>query len=348
MILLLGALAQPEFADALGLQGEVRVIHGKLEGGGGAGWRPGEWPALSRSDGTIAARAVEWTPELRRYSEIMGARPVDFDGQQVLGVADGVALPGTAEASPDEIAALAAYLAGLDPTVSPDTMRTRMPLIHAWIGSRVRAMREASQKIGPDGSDRVAVEEWAEPYSRFFTVEEARLRHRLFNGGWSDPLQRAVFVSGDAAVLLPWDPVTDLVLVVTQFRAGPQIRGDAEPWLIETVAGRIDPHETPEAAAIREAEEEAGITIKRIVVGPHNYPSPGATAEYLYLFVGIADLPKAGMGHGGVETEGEDIRTEIIPRARLSAMVQDGVVRNGPLIVLSLWLDAHAEALARA
>ncbi|MCB2157335.1 MAG: NUDIX domain-containing protein, partial [Rhodobacteraceae bacterium] len=45
----------------------------------------------------------------------------------------------------------------------------------------------------------------------------------------------------------------DRVLLIEQFRMGPYARGDAEPWLIEAIAGRVDPGETPEDAARREA-----------------------------------------------------------------------------------------------
>ena len=43
-------------------------------------------------------------------------------------------------------------------------------------------------------------------YARFFAVEEHRLRHRRFDGGMSDALDRAVFTSGDAVTVLPFDP----------------------------------------------------------------------------------------------------------------------------------------------
>ena len=62
------------------------------------------------------------------------------------------------------------------------------------------------------------------------------------------PVTRAAFVSGDAVTVLPYDPLRDRVLVVEQFRAGPQARGDAQAWQMEAIAGRIDPGETPEAS----------------------------------------------------------------------------------------------------
>lgn len=51
---------------------------------------------------------------------------------------------------------------------------------------------------------RIRILSRREPYAHFFSVEELRLTHRLHDGGWSAPLERAVFVSGDAVVVLPW------------------------------------------------------------------------------------------------------------------------------------------------
>ncbi len=183
------------------------------------------------------------------------------------------------------------------------------------------------------------------PYSAFFAVEEADFVHRRFDGFVSPPLSRAMFVSGDAAVVLPYDPVRDRVLLIEQFRAGPLARGDANPWLIETIAGRIDGGETPEEAALREAVEEAGVAIRALVPGPRFYPSPGAKSEYLYCFVGLADLPDMAPGQGGLASEGEDIRSHVIPFARMMDLVASGEIDNAPLMLLALWLERERPRL---
>ena len=73
-------------------------------------------------------------------------------------------------------------------------------------------------------------------------------------GGHGDEVSRTAFVSGDAITVLPYDPVSDRVLLVEQFRAGPYARGDSQPWLLEALAGRIDGGESPEEAVLREAQ----------------------------------------------------------------------------------------------
>jgi len=186
------------------------------------------------------------------------------------------------------------------------------------------------------------------PYANFFAVEEADLRLRQFGGDVAPPVTRAAFVIGDAVTVLPYDPVRDRVLLVEQFRAGAHLRGDPQPWLLEAVAGRIDGFETPEDAARRETLEEAGITLSRLVPAAQYYPSPGAVAEYLYSFVGLADLPDTGDWLSGLEAEAEDIRAHVIGFDRLMALVGSGEVRNAPLLITALWLSQAREGLRRA
>ncbi|WP_038146814.1 NUDIX domain-containing protein [Thioclava atlantica] len=182
-------------------------------------------------------------------------------------------------------------------------------------------------------------------YAKFFSVEDYHLNHALFAGGMSETLDRAAFVSGDASVVLPYDPVRDRVMLVEQFRMGPMARGEPSPWTLEAIAGRVDPGESPEEAALREAGEEAGITIRRLIAGPRYYPSPGAKTEYVYSYVGLADLDDAATSLGGVADEGEDIRTHLLPFEKLLELVNTGEAGNAPLMLLALWLERNRERL---
>lgn len=351
MIVLTGPLADPQMLRALGLgEGAAAVtLHGRLEGGAEAGITAGGWPVLVAADQPLAGVAVEWTPALRRYSAIMGLEPVTREGMTLLGVTLGAAagVPFAPEAWPaGYVAALARTLLALDPARPAEGLRARLPRIADWVAAKWRAAQENPQEIGPPAAapddPRFEILDIAEPYAHYFTIEDVRLRHRRYAGGWSGVVERAVFVSGDAVVVLPWDPVRDRVMLIDQFRVAPALRGDKEPWLYEAIAGRIDRLETPQEAARREAREEAGVTLSHLVDGPHHYPSPGATAEMLYLYVGITDLPDGIEGLGGLDSEDEDIRSHLVPRAELSAMLRQGLIRNGPLLVLALWLEAEA------
>jgi nudix-type nucleoside diphosphatase (YffH/AdpP family) len=126
--------------------------------------------------------------------------------------------------------------------------------------------------------------------------------------------------------------------LVEQFRYGPFLRGDPNPWSLEPIAGRIDPGESPEAAARREAAEEARLALGRLHLVGRYYPSPGAVTEWLVSYVAEADLPDGSAGLGGLATEAEDIRAHVIPFVRLMELIATGEAANGPLLVSALWL----------
>lgn len=227
----------------------------------------------------------------------------------------------------------------------------RYPLILVRASSRVRARAqtpptEVRRKAVPGD---VEVLDWRQPYGAFFALEEADLRFRRFDGSLGDPVRRAVFVSGDAATVLPYDPVRDRVLLIEQFRAGPWGRGDPQPWQLEAIAGRVDPGETPEDCVRREAVEEAGLTLGEVIPLAGYYPSPGAKTEYAYSFLALADLPDtlAG-GLGGIADEHEDIRTHLLSFDALMRLVETGEADNGQLILSALFLAARRPGLRRS
>ncbi len=187
-----------------------------------------------------------------------------------------------------------------------------------------------------------------QPYAHFFAVEDIHLQHRRFDGSDSAVIERAAFVSGDAATVLPYDPLRDRVLVVEQFRTGPLARGDANPWLLEAVAGRVDPFETPEDCARREAQEEAGVELRELLPIAGYYPSPGAKSEFLYSYLALCDLPDLTPRLGGLAAEGEDIRAHVIGFERLMQAIAAPEGANAPLILSAMWLAMNRDRLRAA
>lgn len=342
MPILIGALAHPALRMRLAPDAvKTAPLAGALQGGAMAGIMPDAFPARLPGSGEIPAWAAEWSPTLRRYAEIFGLVPQVIEGREILGLGNdqskGAWLPELAGDMADWLLALPADRSVAD-------LRHRLPMIAGWVASRRRAAQEtaALPLIGPPGGQRMQIQSRREPYADYFSVESITLRQRRHRGDWSPDMVRAVFVSGDASVVLPWDPVRDRVMVIDQFRAGPVARGDLQPWLYEAIAGRVDPGELPEQAALREAVEETGLTLTRLVPGPQQYPSPGCVGEYVYSYIGIADLPDEVAGFGGLDSEDEDIRSHLMPRAELTRMAMAGEIRNGPLLSIALWLELAA------
>ena len=75
------------------------------------------------------------------------------------------------------------------------------------------------------GAADVDIEAREPSYNGYFSLETLTLRHRLFEGGWSAPMRRELFQRGDAIGVLPWDPVTDQLVMIEHLCGGhPRIR----------------------------------------------------------------------------------------------------------------------------
>lgn len=212
--------------------------------------------------------------------------------------------------------------------------------------ARVRASDTAPTTLRhPAQPSDIDVAALREPYARFFAMEEFDLSFRRFDGNMSPKVTRAVFVACDAVTVLPYDPQRDRVLVIDQFRTGPYARGDGQPWQIEVIAGRIDAGETPEAAARREAEEEAGLHLGALLPVARYYPSPGCSSEFIYSFVALTDLPDDAAGVFGIAGEAEDIRGHLLGFDQLMALVASGEISNAPTLLTAFWLAQHRKDL---
>lgn len=170
----------------------------------------------------------------------------------------------------------------------------------------------------------VKVLERIEKYEGFFRLSTFRLRHTLYAGGWSQEITRELFHRGGCVAVLPYDPVRDEVLLIEQFRIG--ALGQKEPpWLVEIVAGGIEPGESHEEVALREAREEAGLSLSHLHRIGSFFTSPGGTGERVTLFVGLVDGPLTA-GSYGVADEDEDIRTFVLSLTEAGKAVTSGQV----------------------
>ncbi|WP_095590864.1 NUDIX domain-containing protein [Actibacterium ureilyticum] len=231
-------------------------------------------------------------------------------------------------------------------THPPQVIAGRLPTIRARAAARVNARDHVPVTLRhAAGPGDVEILNYDQPYTDFFAIGDFRLRHRRFDGTMSEPMDRAAFLAADSATVLPYDPLRDRVLLIEQFRVGPMARGDAQCWLLEAIAGRLDPGESPETTVRREALEEAGLELGALHKVQGYYPSPGAQAEYITSFIGIADLPSRDTRLGGLADEHEDIRSHVVDFDRLMALLDSGELDNAPLILSVMWLAMNRDRL---
>ncbi|MGT8858933.1 ADP-ribose diphosphatase [Enterobacter sp. 186315] len=180
-------------------------------------------------------------------------------------------------------------------------------------------------------------------YSGFFSMDLYRFRHRLFNGEMSGEIRREIFERGHAAVLLPFDPVRDEVVLVEQIRIAAYDTSES-PWLLEMVAGMIEEGESVEDVARREAQEEAGLVVGRTKPVLSYLASPGGTSERLSIMVGEVDATTAEGIHG-LADENEDIRVHVVSREQAYQWVEEGKIDNAASVIALQWLQLHYERL---
>lgn len=202
-------------------------------------------------------------------------------------------------------------------------------------------MSIAPPSFSTDAVEIVAREEFS---AGRYRVERFKLRHKLFRGGWTEILERDVVQRGQAAALLPYDPVSDVILLVEQFRIG-AMRAGQSPWMLEVVAGLIEANdETPEAVARRESAEECGCIVSTMEPIATYLPSPGLTTETLHLFCGRIDSRDAPR-HAGLLEEGEDLRVHAWPWSKARRALDQGVFANAATLIALHWLARHRTAL---
>ncbi|MEK9661750.1 MAG: NUDIX domain-containing protein [Alphaproteobacteria bacterium] len=201
--------------------------------------------------------------------------------------------------------------------------------------------------VTPEHPDRdtIALIRRETPFQGYFRVDRYTLRHPMFAGGMTGDVVREVFERGHAAALLPYDPARDEVVLIEQFRVGAYAAGEA-PWLIEIVAGIIEPGETPEGVVLREGVEEAGLAVADLLPLGKIFVSPGGSTETVEIYCGRCDSSGAGGIHG-LASEDEDIRVIVRPFAGAMSDLADGLIRSAPAVIALQWLALNRDALLR-
>ena len=234
-----------------------------------------------------------------------------------------------------------------DPYPDQATLRRMWPMIEkrAWAKHRASQMAApATLRYAPQADD-VDMFNFEPPAGQFFRFDAFEVDHVQFDGTRSGGLNREVFSGTDAAMILPYDPKTDRILLVEQLRLGPAMRGDPNPWSLEPIAGMVDARETPLEAALREAVEEAGLTISTTEFITAFYPTPGNTTDYFTCFLGLCDLPNTKAYQGGLDSENEDLRLHTLSFDAAMDLIQTAEITAGPLITMLFWLEHQRDRL---
>ena len=177
-----------------------------------------------------------------------------------------------------------------------------------------------------------------------FPLELVRFRNRRFDGALSGQRTWELWRRGRAGAVLPYDPAADAVVLIEQFRL-PALAAGVDPVMLEVPAGLCDGSESAEETIRREAAEETGLTLGRLVPIGDYVLSPGGCDERVALFAGEARVPAtdaAGFAAlAGLADEHEDIRVLVWPAARAIEAALEGGIANAVTAIALLWLAAR-------
>jgi ADP-ribose diphosphatase len=160
---------------------------------------------------------------------------------------------------------------------------------------------------------------------RVFSVRRDRVREP-----GAVEVTRDVVVHFGSVVLLPVFPGGEILLVR-------QYRHAVGCFLWELVAGRIEPGESPLAAARRELAEETGYTARRFRKLMDVFPTPGFLSEHMVVFA--CDGLAAGKAHPEAD---ERIETHRFTLRRLERMMRTGRLRDAKSIASILYYARFA------
>ncbi|HYZ33271.1 MAG TPA: NUDIX domain-containing protein [Crenalkalicoccus sp.] len=184
-------------------------------------------------------------------------------------------------------------------------------------------------------------------WSGRFPVQRVRFRHRRFDGGTSGILTWEMWRRGRAVVVLPYDPWTDRVALIRQFRL-PALAAGCDPVVTECPAGLLEPQEPPDVAARRELAEETGLQPDRLERMGGFLLAQGGTDELATLFCARVRLPEPGLiGRFGLTAEQEDIELRVLPAEEAFALVARDAIGNATAALCLLWLQVNRTRLRR-
>lgn len=167
--------------------------------------------------------------------------------------------------------------------------------------------------------------------SNWAKLTTSRLRV-TFSDGSVEEQWREMYDRGDGAVILPFDPVRNHVLLVRQFRWPAAYNHEEDVHLIEAAAGLLE-NASPEEGIAKEAAEELGLELRDPCFLFQLYSSPGSISERLHYFLATYSAADVNT-RGGLRSEGEETEILDLPLEEALGMLEDGRIRDAKTAVL--------------
>ncbi|RZL06437.1 MAG: GDP-mannose pyrophosphatase NudK [Hymenobacter sp.] len=179
-------------------------------------------------------------------------------------------------------------------------------------------------------NERIRLHEPTVLADNWYTLRKFTFDYQRKNGVW-ETQSREAYDRGNGATILLHNPAADTIILTRQFRLPTFVNGNPTGMLIETCAGLLD-DEHPDAAILRETEEETGYRLTAVHKVLEAYMSPGSVTERLFFYLAEYSPATEQRGGGGIEEEEIDVLE--MPLSQALAMVATGEIQDGKTIIL--------------
>lgn len=183
-------------------------------------------------------------------------------------------------------------------------------------------------------------------YAGRFALQIVRFRRRRFDGRPGRELTWELWRRGRGVAVLPYDPWSDRVALIEQFRLPAHAAG-LDPVMVEIVAGLLEEGEEPEAAARRECAEESGLVPDRMERIGRYMLMQGGCDETMFFYCGRVRIAEGAAAAHGLDDEGEDIRLLAMPADEAFDWLDSNRVENATAALCLQWLRHHRARLRR-
>ncbi len=170
----------------------------------------------------------------------------------------------------------------------------------------------------------------------FFVIEAAQLRYERFDGSMSKTVRRLSLERGDAVGVVIFNRDSQHVVLTEQFRYPAYRKGPV--WMIEVVAGMIEPGADTAQTVRREVLEEVGYRLDNFESIGAFYVSPGGSSERIFLYAAeVGNHNRVARG-GGLAEEGEHIRVVEMSLDEVATGLDEGFFADAKTIIGLMWL----------
>lgn len=176
-----------------------------------------------------------------------------------------------------------------------------------------------------------------------FELKLHKLRFKKFSGDWSEWIEREQICIASSAAVVLYDPKKEVVIMIEQFRLG-ALEQQSSPWLLEIVAGYVEPGETPEQSVEREAWEEAHCKVEKLIPICEFYTTPGGSNERTSIFCGLCDSSNVEGIYGNAQ-EQEDIKVHVLPVKEVLRILEKGMLTSSSTMIGLQWLRDNRDQL---